>query len=53
MIAAYRILAPLLAALLPLAAIFSPKLRATLAWRRDQPPDLGALARLAHRRERY
>ncbi len=53
MIAAYRILAPLLAALLPLAAIFSPKLRATLAWRRDQPPDLGALARLAHRPERY
>ncbi|MCP4545987.1 MAG: hypothetical protein GY835_05915 [bacterium] len=33
----YRMLAPLLAALLPLAARFSPKMAASLAWRKERP----------------
>ncbi|MBC8366988.1 hypothetical protein H8E52_06225 [bacterium] len=36
-IALYRLLAPLAAALLPLFARFSPKLAATLAWRKESP----------------
>jgi len=44
-LALYRLLSPLLAALAPLAAPFAPKLAATLAWRREAgapawpPPD--------------
>ncbi len=53
MIAIYRGLAPLLAALLPLGAFFSAKLRSTLAWRRDNPPDPVALSRLSSRPTRY
>jgi 3-deoxy-D-manno-octulosonic-acid transferase len=53
MIALYRRLAPLLAALLPLAAPFSAKLRRTLSWRRDCPPDPAALSLLSRRPTRY
>ncbi len=49
----YRLLAPLLALLLPLAARFSPKLAATLAWRREQPFDSRVTAALAGKTPRY
>lgn len=53
MLKLYRFLSPLLAALLPLGALFSAKLRATLTWRRECPPAAGLLRELARRSPRY